>query len=161
MRGLLTLVFILIAGCGGGIEEPLETAAERGRVPETLVVTYDDYHPRWGGQRIVVKGDRTLEAEQWRPNQPEDEPDRWSGTVPQEAMVVLVRLLAEIEAWDQQAEEDDTRIDDATARLEVRVGGEREAIWEWANDLQATGRLVRVQQHLAALAFEARHPMAP
>lgn len=161
MRGLGPFVFILITGCGSGVQEPLETAAGQGRIPESLVVIYDDYHPRWGGQRIVVKGDRTLEAEQWRPNQPEDAPDRWSGTVPEEAMVVLVRLLTEIEAWDQQTDDDDTRIDDAKARLEVRVRGEREAIWEWANDLQATGRIVRVQQHLSALAFEARHPMTP
>lgn len=153
-------ISLLIVACGGGIQPPLESAADRGTIPESLVVVYDDYHPRWGGHRIVVTGDRSLEVEHWRPNQPENAPDQWSGRVDEEAMKQLVRLLVAVEAWDQQVEDDDTRIDDAKARLEVRIDGERQAIWEWANDLQANGRIVRIQQHLSALAFEARHPLA-
>jgi hypothetical protein len=152
---------VLICACGGGIQTPLESAGEARSIPDGLVVVYDDYHPQWGGKRIVVQADRSIEVEQWRPNQPENAPDSWRGTVPEEAMKQLVRLLLEIEAWEQQAEEDATRIDDAKARLEVRVGGEGDSIWEWANDLQANGRIVRIQQHLEALAFEARHPLAP
>lgn len=161
MKAAWLPISLTIAACGGGIQSPLETAVDQRSVPESLVVVYDDYHPRWGGRRIVVKGDRSLEVERWRPNQPENAPDRFSGTIPESALMDLVRLLVAIEAWDQRVEDDDTRIDDAKARLEVRIGGERRAIWEWANDLQANGRIVRIQQHLSALGFEARHPLAP
>lgn len=155
------LGLLALAGCGGGVRPRLETAARADDVPEGWMVVYDDYHPRWGGHRITVSGEGTLEAKRWRPNQPEDAPQQWSGRVPPEALRQLLRLLVEIEAWEQTADEDDTRIDDAKARLEVRIGGERASIWEWANDLQANGRIVQVKQHLEALAFEARHPMAP
>lgn len=163
MRNIFATLFLLpiAIGCGGGVQPRLETAARAREVPGDLVVVYDDHHPRWGGVRITVGGDGQLAAERWRPNQPEDAPDTWSGEVPEPALRQLVRLLVDLRAWEQEAEEDDTRIDDARARLEVRVGSERSSIWEWANDLQANGRIVRVKQHLEALAFEARHPMAP
>ena len=158
---VLPAIALFAIGCGGGVQSKLESSASAGRVPADLVVVYDDYHPRWGGHRIVVKGDRSLEVERWRPNQAASAPDRWSGTVPPTAMDALLQLLVEIEAWEQQVEEDSTRIDDATAKLEVRVGGERASIWEWANDLEANRRISRVKQHLEALAFDARQPMAP
>ncbi len=165
MRRSWNILVLLLAcaaiGCGGGVQPRLESAAGADEVPGDLRVVYDDHHPSWGGVRIEVRGDRSLEARRWRPNQPEDAPDAWSGTVPEPALRQLVRLLVDVEAWEQRADEDDTRIDDARARLEVRVGGERAAIWEWANDLQANRRIVRVKQHLEALAFEARQPMMP
>lgn len=161
LASVLTAITLFLVGCGGGVQSKLESSASAGNVPEGLVVVYDDHHPRWGGMRITVKGDRSLSVERWRPNQPVAAPDRWEGTVPPSAMDALVQLLVDIEAWEQKVEADETRIDDARARLEVRVGGERAATWEWANDLEANQRIVQVKRHLEALAFEARHPMAP
>jgi hypothetical protein len=149
----------LAAACGGGIETEVRSAASAAEPPEGLVVIYDDIDDERGGQRIEVRGDRSLRVVRVRPGGSSDEALRWSGTVPDEALRALVDLLVEIEVWEQRVEDEDGRLEDARATVHVRVGGERAATWEWVTDLESRGRLVRVKQHLEALAFEARHPM--
>lgn len=164
--GLVPLLVALVllgsaAACGGAVSGRLRDSARAHEIPADLTVVYDDYHPTWGGERIVVRGDRSIQVRRWRPGQSEDAPTSWRGRIPEPAMSQLVTLLVEIEAWEQRGDGGPPRIDDARARLETAIGRERESIWEWANDLQANRRIVRVKQHLDALAFEARHPMAP
>jgi len=156
---LLLLASGFSNGCGGGMADQVRSAARAGEAPEDLVVTYDDYHTTWGGERLVLSADRSLEMSRWRPGDPEDAPRVVSGSISAEAFEQTLQLLVDLEAWEQRIEEDEGRLDDARARLTIAVGGDRTTIWEWRNDLEATRRIVRIKQQLEALAFDARHPM--
>lgn len=156
---LVTLLALASFGCGSSLPGDLRHAAQSDRVPSNLVVTYDDHDAERGGIRLVLRADRTLSASRWSPGQSEDAPTEWSGRVPPETLAALVDLLVQIEAWEQRTPDEEGRLDDAKARLTVRVGRERASIWEWVTDMEATGRLVRIKQHLEALAFGLRHPL--
>jgi len=156
----LLVAGLALAGCGSALATELRAAEAERSVPEGLTVVYDDHDTRWGGERIEIRGDGSMEVRRWRPGQSEEPPQQWSGEVPEEAVRQLVEVLVDIEAWEQHGEETAPRIDDAKARLTIRIGAEEESIWEWANDLEANRRLFRVKQHLDALAFELRHPLA-
>ena len=154
----LGVVLAVSTGCGSAVAGHVNNAADANRVPEDLVVTYDDHHPRWGGERITLAADGTLTIARFRPGEGGGVPQELSGTVPAQAVQQTIDLLASIEAWDQRVENERSRLDDAKARLVIEVGGARSSIWEWANDLQSNGRIVRVKQQLEALAFELREP---
>ncbi len=138
---------------------PDDVTGARDSPPADFVVTFDDYHPTWGGERITLRGDRTIEMRRWRPGDSEDAAREITGEVPAEALRQTIALLVELEAWEQRTEAEGNRLDDARARLRISVGDDRGAIWEWRNDLEATGRLVRIKQQLEALTFDLRHPL--
>jgi hypothetical protein len=152
-------IFIALVGlgCGGAVASEVRSAADEGRVPDNFSVTYDDQHPRWGGERLTLRADGHLTLVRYRPGSGEG--GELSGEVPAETVEQTIRLLASIEAWEQRVEHEEARIDDAKARLIIEVGGARSTIWEWANDLETNGRIIRVKQQLEALAAELRHPM--
>ncbi|MFW6050750.1 MAG: hypothetical protein ACODAU_06225 [Myxococcota bacterium] len=153
-------VLVALAGCAHPVERGLQDAADASRAPPALRVVYDDHHALWGGRRIAVHGDGRIEVRRWRPGQPEDEPDVWRGRLPPERVAGLVRLLVRIEAWDQRVEKALPRLDEGRARLHLRIGDERATIWEWANDLEAVGRLVLVRDLLEELVADARRERA-
>ena len=146
-----------LGGCTHPVERGLRSGAEADRVPETLRVTYDDHHRLWGGRRITVRGDGRVVEQRWRPGQPTGEPEAWRGEVDPARLVPLVELLVRIEAWEQRTDVDDLpRLDEGRARLTVAIGDERSTTWEWANDLEANRRLVRVRDMLETVVARAR-----
>jgi hypothetical protein len=153
MRRSGAALCVLLAGCAGTVEGRLEHAGERGQVPSDLEVVYDDHDRQWGGERITLRGDGTLEIERWRPGQPEDEPPLVrQAQLAAEEVLAVVRLLVELDAWEQRVEEENGRVDERKATLTVRTGGASERVWEWASDLELTDRVVRVKQRLLRLA---------
>jgi hypothetical protein len=155
MTRLLCLLFTTIfAGCGGAISSGLDAAHEGRRTPRDLVVVYDEYEERWGGERIEVRGDGTVSVRRWQPWEARDEGTTSSARVPPESLARMIALLVEIEAWDQETERE-ARLDDARARISIELDGERSEIWEWSADLESTQRMVRVKQLLERLASDA------
>ncbi len=155
----LAAIAAITAGCGGGFEARIRSAADATTVPTDLVVVYDDSDGDCGGERIEVHGDRSIDAQRWRPGGRDEDAIQWSGTIPETSLAALVDLLVDIRVWEQRDRDEEGRLEDGRARLRVRLGGESASMWEWATDLEARGRIVRVKQHLEALAFDARHPM--
>jgi hypothetical protein len=151
----LCLLFITWSmGCGGAVSSGLGDAHDARRAPPDLVVIYDEYEERWGGERIEVRGDGTLAMRRWQPWEAREEGSESNARVSPDAVQRLVSLLVEIEAWDQETERE-ARLDDARARVEIELGGERTEIWEWSADLEATQRVVLVKRLLERLAEDA------
>jgi hypothetical protein len=165
IRSVSVLVLVIsvasvFSGCGSAIADGLENAHESGSAPTGLRVVYDDYEREQGGDRIELKGDGSLRGDRWRPGETEGEGRYWEGRVPESSVAALVRLLIEIRAWEQEAEEEPARLEARRATLTIEIGGDRSTIWEYASDLESRGRIHQVKTHLDALSFEVRHPMA-
>lgn len=153
-RPLCLLFTTWSLGCGGAVSSGLDDAHDARRAPPDLVVIYDEYEERWGGERIEVRGDGTLAMRRWQPWEAREEGSESNARVSPDSIQRLVSLLVEIEAWDQETERE-ARLDDARARVEIELGGERTEIWEWSADLEATQRIVRVKRLLERMAEDA------
>src|SRR5690606_40357408 len=88
----------------------------------------------------------------WRPGSREAEGESSELATSSEAVLRVIELLVEIEAWTQTVDDDEERLDDARARVRIEAGGHRATAWEWQNDLQSHNRLVRVREMLEGLA---------
>lgn len=163
----VSLASLLVSGCAGTLETTLRDASESGRTPADLWVVYDDETPLSGGDRIEVTGEGLLRWWRLRPSffeasaTPEaslydtevgptpTEPPAIETQVPERAMLELVRLVLEVEPWDQQAEEvvDEGRLDRRRAVLRASVRGGAESVWEWHDALDDPhGRIVNVRR---------------
>ncbi|MBN2496308.1 MAG: hypothetical protein JXR96_17070 [Deltaproteobacteria bacterium] len=114
-----------------------------------LILTYDDLHGLHGGLRLVIRGTGKVEQESVRYTvyPPRDRIDA-SGVDD------LVRLLLETEAW-QQLEPDRMAVpDESRASLYIQAGSESSQIWEWYNNLEKNGRLIRIRDAMTALAWD-------
>jgi hypothetical protein len=159
-----------LTACAHPIATGLRTAAERRDVPPGLVVVFDDHEGPWGGDRIEVYGDgrvrrfrvrpgfrpavvapeRSLASSDREPEAALGPPDE-AGTVSEAALLRLVDVLVEIEAWEQGAPESVARVQAGKARLTVRIDAARREVWEYAEDVPTQDRLLRVRQALEAL----------
>jgi len=155
LAGLVSLL-LLSAACASPVAKQLRSAADTASVPPGLVVVWDDHDPKWGGRRITVRADGSVEVRRWRPGTPESEPEVWTGHAPGAQLVDLVDVLVDVEAWEQRTSGHTTPLDEAKATLTLQVDGARERSWEWANDLEANQRLVLVENELEALVRAAR-----
>ena len=135
----------------GSLAELLEAVAAGNRPPGDLEVVYDDIHGLHGGETITLHGDGALTAVR---RDPPDSPqtDHAAQATP-EQVLEIVELLVDIGAWEQEVPERVMVPDESTARLELRGAGLEGGMWEFYNDLEGLGRLVRVKRALEALAF--------
>ena len=163
----VSLASLLVTGCAGTLESTLRDASESGRVPSDLWVVYDDETPLSGGDRIEVTGEGRLRWWRLRPSvfeasaTPETslydtevgptptEPAAIETQVTERALLELVRLLVEVEPWEQRAEEvvDEGRLDRRRAVLRASVRAGAESVWEWHDALDdPDGRIVNVRR---------------
>jgi hypothetical protein len=159
-----------LAACAHPIATGLRAAAERRRVPPGLVVVFDDHEGPWGGERLEAYGDGRVRRFRVRPGfrpavaAPERalaaEPAGSAGElgapdeevrVSEAALLRLIDVLVEIEAWEQRAPEGVARVQVGKARLTVRIDGARREVWEYAEDAPTQDRLLRVRAALEAL----------
>jgi hypothetical protein len=132
----------------------LEAFLEGRLSAEMLEITYSDLHGLWGGLRLTVDGTGRVVQEAVRlPEQP-PKPRNLSADEVRE----IVQLLLELSAWEQRAPDRAPRPDESRARLFIRAGVAQSMIWEWFNDLDDTGRIVRVRQKMKALAWSPPSP---
>lgn len=168
--GLLGTTLALLVACGpatsghgttsaagppdaDSMEELLEAIAAAERPPGDLEVVYDDMHGLHGGETITLHGDGTIQAVR---REPPDSPQlEYEAQVEPADLLEIVELLLDIEAWEQEVPERILVPDESMARLHVRGAGLEAGMWEFYNDLEGLGRLVRVKRALEALAFPA------
>ncbi len=162
---LLALAF---AGCVHPIGGALRHAAEvRQPPPEDFELIYQEREGPLGARDIAVRGDGTVELARWRPgfvpSTEHPETILANATAPTDVtaerrslhlrsadMERLVRTLVEIEAWEQRATDDlpSAPVEGGRVILLLRLGRESSRAWEYARDLEANDRLVRVRHVL-------------
>lgn len=153
-------------GCGHPVEETLEAVKRAEALPVSLSLVYDERSAVLGGQRIELDRDGTLVRHRWRPGFAPalDAPEALLGeargeaseadlvtrvSLPVRAVRELAALLVELEAWEQEADEDELgRVDDSRTRLILTAPGGESSIWEYSQD---RARLQRVKLALEAL----------
>ena len=147
---LLLLAAVLLVGARGDmLRGELERSLLSGVMPRDLVVTYHAMHPFHGGTIVEIQGSgQALRTTRRRGDlrssirQIELEPA---------AVVELVALLVEIEAWEQRVPERAPVPDEGRARLSIEVSGMEGGFWEWYNDMGEHDRLLRVSALMTEL----------
>ncbi|MEO0322807.1 MAG: hypothetical protein AAF447_07605 [Myxococcota bacterium] len=177
MRCLVGLV-VLWSACGPTVRGELRDAREARTPPGEFVVRWAEPPGPLGGQELVLRGGAdggVLTHQRFRPSflTADDAPEtRLAGAGPSledagddapgpvaaeaavsaEALLGLVELLLEVEAWE--APEPSVLappLDGREATLEIRVGGSRSRVLVALADLPSEGRLVRVREALLGL----------
>jgi hypothetical protein len=128
------------------MEKELKAIAAANSVPADLTVTYDDMHGLWGGTTITVRGDGNVERRTRRLGAPEAEVAR--KRVGGRELVELVRLLAELEAWDQRTSDEPPVAGESRAHLTITLDRSASRVWERVNEMAANDRLIRIKTRL-------------
>lgn len=131
------------------MEEELKGIVAADRVPADLTVTYDDMHGLWGGTTITVRGDGSVERRARPLGAPAAEVTRKQ--VDGRELVGVVRLLVELEAWEQRTAEEPPIAGEGRAHLTISVGGRGSSVWERVREMRANDRLLRIKSRLLAL----------
>jgi hypothetical protein len=131
------------------MEEALKGIVATHSVPADLTVTYDDMHGLWGGTTVTVRGDGSVERRTRALGAPEAEVTRKQ--VGGHELVDFVRLLVELEAWEQRTADEQPVADESRARLTISVGGGCSSVWERAREMRANDRLLRIKSSLLTL----------
>jgi len=113
----------------------------------SLRVTYEEFHPTQDGPRLIVKGTGQIQQEGEIANAGMY-PDLSSAEVEN-----LVRLLLDIEAWEQRTPWRETDSEEIRAYLRVQVGGTSSEIWEWYDELDDNRRIVQLLDQLKKVAL--------
>jgi hypothetical protein len=68
----------------------------------------------------------------------------------------LVRLLLELETWEQRSAERPPVPDESRAVLTIRADGRTSLMWERVHEMERSGRLVRVKAKMREIAGPGR-----
>lgn len=163
----ITMTLVALGGCGHPIAKSLNDAKREGSALTGLHIVYQERSAAWGGRRIEIDGEGKVALYVYRPGFSSDENETLLESSPNDGELVsvgrvekarvieVVEMLLALEAWQQTAHDDESRLDRAKARLRLQVGGNESEIWELAEDLEANGRLLLVRRKLESLARDA------
>ena len=115
--------------------------------PTSLRVTYGEIHPTRDGPRLIINGTGQIQQE----GEGADGglyPDLSPAEVEN-----LVRLLLDIEAWEQRTPWREADSEEIRAYLRVQVGGASSEIWEWYDELDHNRRIVQLLDQLKRVAL--------
>jgi ankyrin repeat protein len=112
-----------------------------------LRVTYEEIHPTQDGPRLTIKGTGQIQQEGEIANAGMY-PDLSSAEVEN-----LIRLLLDIQTWEQRTPWRETDSEEIRAYLRVQVGGASSEIWEWYDELDDNGRIVQLFDQLKKVAL--------
>ncbi len=121
----------------------------------SLRVSYEEIHPTQDGPRLTIKGTGQIQQE----GEGVD-----SGMYPDLNLAEvenLVRLLLDIEAWEQRTPWRETASDETRAYLRVQVEGASSEIWEWYDELDDNRRIVQLLDQLKKVALLRRDLAVP
>ena len=166
--GVVAVALAISPACGDGSEsassdagahpsaedmrEQLEQKLNATSSADALEVTYDDMHAFHGGETLTATGD-TLRTRYFFPGDASPRQIEPSPIIMTAQQVrTLVRLLLELEAWEQRVPDREAVLDESVATLSMRIGSIESYIWEWYNDLSANDRIIRVKQLLEKFA---------
>lgn len=116
--------------------------------PQGFSLSYDDMHGLWGGMTITLTGDGSYQRTQ---REPGGQPQTVEGKVEVEQVIEMVRLLLEIEAWQQHIPEAMLVPDESRAYLTIHCGASTSTIWERHNDLAKGQWLIQARDQLLCL----------
>lgn len=158
MRALVGLLWVIGSGC----VHPIQAALTRPEEP--VVVVFEEREAVLGAVQTRIENDGSFVRRRWRPdfftseghpesalgsNAPPLDPDGAdvveSGQLTPDDRRALETLIVELEGWEQEVDDDPSRLERSRARLVLEASGERSVVWEWANDLQSLGRLSRLK----------------
>ena len=115
--------------------------------PTSLRVTYEEIHPTRDGPRLMIKGTGQIQQTGER-----SKAGMYPDLSPAE-VENLVRLLLDIEAWEQRTPWREAASDEIRAYLRVQVGGASSEIWEWYDKLDDNQRIVQLLDQLKKVAL--------
>ena len=115
--------------------------------PTSLRVTYEEIHPTQDGPRLMIKGTGQIQ-QTGEGSKAGMYPDLSPAEVEN-----LVRLLLDIEAWEQRTPWREAASDEIRAYLRVQVGGASSEIWEWYDKLDDNQRIVQLLDQLKKVAL--------
>lgn len=145
-RLLLLFASQAVSAEQGGVEQALRAIANGSRSALDLRVTYDDMHGLWGGTTITVIGEGTCRRIQRLRGATTSQVE--CGTINAGQVQALVRLIVDLQAWEQQIAARPPVPDESRAILSIEIGDASVRIWEWYNDLAQNGRLIRIRDQM-------------
>jgi hypothetical protein len=137
------------------IQSALEASLSSGNVPAELEISYDDTHGLWGGTKIVISGVGVARRCHMRVGR-DSMPEVFEADVSRSQLLELVRLLLELEAWEQRSAEHPPVPDESRAVLTIRAGGRMSRVWERVHEMEQSLRLVRVKAKMGEMAGRGR-----
>ena len=160
--GVLVLVLMVMVWPRGSDSVPatapeivseLEAFLEDQISATSLRIPYDELHPSQDGPRIVIKGTGTIQREVADPN--------GYTNLSLAEIENIVRVLIDMEAWEQRSPYRETASNESRAYLRVQVGGASSEIWEWYDELDSNQRIVKLLDQLKKPAFLQEAPSVP
>ncbi len=115
--------------------------------PTSFRVTYEEIHPTQDGPRLMIKGTGQIQQ-----TGEETNAGMYPDLSPAE-VENLVRLLLDIEAWEQRTPWREAASDEIRAYLRIQVGGASSEIWEWYDKLDDNQRIVQLLDQLKKVAL--------
>jgi hypothetical protein len=131
------------------MKDALKTILATNSVPTELIVTYDDMHGLWGGTTITVQGDGNLKRQTKALGAPDAEITRTQ--VDARKLIELIRLLFELQAWDQLIADEPPVAGESRAHLTISLKEGTTRIWERVNEMATNNRLVQIKTLLENL----------
>jgi hypothetical protein len=128
------------------MKDTLTTILATSVVPADLAITYDDMHGLWGGTTITIRGDGSVERHTKARGAVAAQVSHVS--IDQQMLLDLVRLLVQLEAWEQRVPDRPPVPDESCTSLTISLNGGASRIWERFNDLAANNRLVQIKTWL-------------
>jgi hypothetical protein len=112
-----------------------------------LVILYDDLHPFHGGLMLAIHGDGRVEQKAVRETAGKER------TVSRQELLDLVKLLVELQAWEQKTPERPPVPDESRARLTIAYRADQSHIWEWYNDMPSNKRMIVIRERMKKIAW--------
>lgn len=133
------------------LESLLRAAVDSKQVPEEFFVSYSDMHGLHGGVIVSVRAN----GEVHRTDHPSRPPEP-KGRTDSAALMQLIELLVELEAWKQITPERAPIPDESQAHVHIQIGHLQGGHWEWFNEMASNKRLARIRKRLERIAKVAR-----
>lgn len=135
------------ASLASGVEQALRAVVGGEPVPAGFSVTYTDLHPFHGGLSLSIGADGQVErrAVREKAGQPKQvTPYEWR---------TLAALMVRQKLWQQRTPERPPGNDESRASLILSCGSQVSTVWEWYNDLEKNGRMIRVREAMKKVAW--------
>jgi hypothetical protein len=146
----ITTAAATIATTEQGVADALRTVVKSGKVPQDMLITYDDMDSLHGGDRLEVRGDGRARRTELKHGGMK--PVISLRTVSDTELLALAKELVGIEAWKQKTPEREAIPDESKSLLTISIAGKSVTIWEWYNDMDKTYRIQKVFDRLDRLA---------
>lgn len=146
MELVLGLVVVADQATETLVKDTLTSILTTSAVPADLTITYDDMHGLWGGVTITVRGDGSVERHSTARGAPTAQVSH--ATINQQMLLDLVRLLAQLDTWEQRIPDRLPVPDESRATLTISANGSVSRMWERVNDLAANNRFVQIKTWL-------------